>query len=360
LFVNSRRVRWFAGIAAVIAVLALIKVGLDRGHPTAGGAGARPGGASGSGPTGVRVEVVQAERMADRITAVGTIRPNEMVDVRSEIAGRVREIRFREGVRVAAGDLLVKIDDSELRAQLARAESRVTVAEKEAQRQQPLHEQRVTSAREFDNVTNNLAVAKAEADLIRAQLAKTDIRAPFAGLVGLRNVSNGSYVSAATLITTLVDDQPVKVDFAVPERYAGHIAKGHAIHFTVEGTARAFEGTVYALESAIDPATRTLGVRATSPNPDGAIVPGAFAEVEVVFPERDAVLVPSYALIPEIRGHRVVLYRGGRAEARPVRIGTRTEDRVEIVEGLAAGDTLITSGLLQLKSGAPVSVLPEE
>jgi membrane fusion protein (multidrug efflux system) len=358
LIASARRIRLFAGIAVVLAVLTFVKLGMNRGQPGAGGAGARPGGGPASGPASVRVEVVRAERIADRITAVGTIRPNEMVDVRSEIAGRVREIHFQEGAYVAAGDVLVKIDDSELRAQLARAESRYTVAEKEAQRQEALYEQRVTSAREFDNVTNNLAVAKAEADLIRAQLAKTDILAPFAGVVGLRNVSIGSYVSAATLITTLVDDRSVKVDFAVQERYAGRIARGDAIHFTVEGSSRVFEGTVYALESAIDRATRTLGVRATSPNTERAIVPGGFAEVEVVLPERDAVLVPSYALVPEIRGHRVFLFRGGKAEARPVRIGVRMEERVEIMEGISAGDTLITSGLLQLKPGASVSLTP--
>jgi len=341
-------------IIVIVAVLAAIKLAMHDGS-AAGPRFGRSGGGRG-GPTPVAVEVVKAERMADRITSVGTVLPDERVDVRSEISGRVREIRFREGTRVARGDLLVKIDDSELRAQLARAESRLVIAQKDADRQRDLYDQHVASQREFDNAVNNLGVAKAELDLTRAQLDKTDIRAPFAGLVGLRSVSVGTYVSPATPITTLQNDRPVKIDFTVPERYAASVAKGDSIHFTVEGSARVFAGSVYALESDIDQATRTMGVRATSPNTDGALVPGAFAEVEVILPERSTILVPSFAVIPELRGHRVFVFRGGKAESRTIRIGVRTEERVEVVDGLAAGDTLITSGILQLKPGAPVSV----
>jgi membrane fusion protein (multidrug efflux system) len=348
-------------LIAVILVGLLVagKFAMDSGRPAAS---ARGGGAGGRGPGGatpVRVTVLSSEKLADRITSVGTILPNERVDVRSEISGRVTGIHFKEGQRVAKGALLVKIDDSELVARLARAKSELDIAKKEAARQEELYGQKVSSQREHDNAASNLSVAQAEHDLILAQLRKTDIRAPFAGVVGLRSVSEGGYVTPTTPITTLLEDHPVKVDFTVPERFAGSVARGDRVRFTVEGQSRVFEGTVYALESIIDPETRTLGVRATSPNTDGALVPGAFAEVEVLMPERQAVTVPAFALVPELGGQKVFLYRGGRAEARPVKTGLRTEERVEIVEGVAAGDTLILSGILQLKPGAPVTLATE-
>jgi membrane fusion protein, multidrug efflux system len=353
-----KRFRPWIIVAAVLTLLVAGKFAMQENHSAASGTGGR-GGRGPGGPTQVRIAVLQSERLADRITSVGTVLPNERVDVRSEISGRVRSIQFKEGERVAKGALLLKIDDSELRAQQSRARSQLTIAQKEAQRLQELYDQRGASQRELDNAINNLGVAKAELELIEAQLYKTDIRAPFAGVVGLRSVSEGGYVTPTTPITTLLQDRPVKVDFTVPERFAASVSTGDVVRFTVEGSTREFEATVYALESLIDQATRTMGVRASSPNADGALVPGAFAQVEVLLPERDAVTVPSFALVPELRGQKVFLYRGGMAEARPVETGLRTEDRVEITEGLSPGDSLITSGLLQLKPGAPVTIATE-
>jgi membrane fusion protein (multidrug efflux system) len=274
--------------------------------------------------------------------------------VRSEISGRIVSISFAEGSRVSKGQVLVKINDSELRAQLARAESRLAIANDEANRQKQLFDQTLTSEREYTNATNEADVAKAEADLIRAQLAKTEIRAPFAGVVGLRSVSEGSYVAPANLITTLRDVSTIKIDFSVPERYAGRIATGDHVEFRVQGSPRSYAASVYAVESGIDETTRTLRVRARASNPDGALVPGAFADVTVPLVEREALTIPAYALVPELKGHMVFVYHAGSAEPRSVEIGTRTEDRIEITAGLQAGDTLITSAILQLKPGAPV------
>ncbi len=341
--------------AVIIGGLVLIKVAFLHGdsHKDAGG---RIGGAGAGGPTPVRTVVLGTHRMADRVTTVGTILANEEVDVRSEVAGRVEAISFDEGTRVTKGQLLVKIADADLRAQLARAESRLAIANTEAERQRQLFGQSLTSQREFDTALNEYNVAKAETDLTRAQLAKTEIRAPFEGKVGLRFVSVGSYVSPATQITSIQDDTPVKLDFSVPERYAGRLQKGDAINFTVQGNARVFDGTIYALEPSIDTATRTLRVRATSPNADGALVPGAFADVDIVLAERDALAIPAFALIPELKSHRVLLFKGGKVESRDVEIGTRTDRTVEIVRGVDAGDTLITTAILQLKPGASVTL----
>jgi membrane fusion protein (multidrug efflux system) len=354
-----KRIRTWLIVIIGLAILVAGKLAMHSDRPAASSRGGQGGRGAGGGPTAVQIAVLKTERLGDRITSVGTVLPNERVDIRSEISGRVRGIQFREGGRVKKGDLLVKIDDSELRAQLARAQSELEIAKKEATRFDELYKQKVASQREHDNAVNKLGVAQAELDLINAQIRKTDIRAPFAGVVGLRSVSEGGYVTPTSPITTLLEDHPVKVDFTVPERFAASIKKGEVVHFTVEGSSRVFDATVYALESIIDPATRSMGVRATSPNTDGALVPGAFAEVEVLLPERDAVTVPSYALVPELRGQRVFLMRGGKAESVSVETGLRTEERVEVVKGLAAGDTLITSGILQLKPGAPVTVATE-
>ena len=339
----------------VVAALVAIKVGLLQGdsHKATGN---RMGGAGAGGTAAVRAVVLGTHRIADRVTTVGTILANEDVDVRSEISGRVESISFQEGSRVRKGQVLVKLADAELRAQAARAESRFAMAQDETGRQKQLFEQNLSSQREYDTAVNELNVAKADADLVKAQLAKTVIKAPFDGKVGLRFVSEGSYVSPATPITSIQDDSPVKLDFSVPERYASRLKNGDRIQFTVQGTTRVFDGTIYAMEPSIDTATRTLRVRATNPNTDGALVPGAFADINIVLAERQSLSIPAFALIPELKGHRVLVYSGGKAESRSVEIGTRSDTTVEIVKGVAAGDTLITSGILQLKPGAIVTI----
>lgn len=347
----SRR-RWaLSGVVLLIGALAVIRVTILRGDAATS---ARPAGGAGGGPIPVATLVVRSEALTDRVAAIGTIRANEEVQIRSEVSGRIERVLFREGSRVARGDLLLKVNDSELQAQLARAQARRAIAESEADRQHLLFKNGLTSEREHSVAVKEADVARAEGDLIRAQLAKTEIRAPFAGVIGLRSVSEGAYLTPATLIASIQDHTPVKVEFAVPERYAGRIAAGDRVTFTVAGHATTFTGTVYAREAAIDPVTRTLRVRATSPNDDGRLIPGGFANVEVAFGKREGILVPSFAVVPELKGHRVFVLRSEKAEARSVEIGTRTEDRVEILHGLASGDTVITSAILQLKEGARV------
>jgi membrane fusion protein (multidrug efflux system) len=343
---------WGVGaFAVVIALLVLARVTILRGDsstrtPRAGG--------SGGGPTLVEIHVVGAAPMTDRVSAIGTLRPNEEVQIRSELSGRVDTLAFREGTRVARGDLLLKINDEELRARLALATARLAIAKEEAGRQERLFADSLTSARDLNNALNETAAAEAEAALIRAQLGKAEIRAPFDGVVGLRSISEGTYVTPATPIASLHDHTPVKIEFAVPERHAARIHVGDEITFTVDGIRETFRGTIYAREAAIDPVTRALRLRAESPNVDGRLIPGAFANVEIVFAERTAVTVPPLAVIPQLKGHRVFVLRAGKAESRSVEIGTRTDESVEILRGLAPGDTLITSGILQLKDGAEV------
>lgn len=305
---------------------------------------------------------VEPKPLTERLRTTGTLRANEEVDLVSEISGTVVEIGFDEGSRVAAGDLLVKIDDSELVAERERAVHRVELAERAEARQRQLLEDGVISSETYDVAQGELNVLRAELRLIEAQLAKTEIRAPFGGVVGLRSVSLGSYLSPQTRIASLNDVDPVKLDFTVPEEHAGVLEPGDEVSFRVKNADGAFEGVIYAVEPAVDAASRSLRMRARCGNPEGVLVPGAFANVEIVLRfEPEALTVPSIALVPELGGAKVFVYADGVAEARQVTTGIRTDEAVQITSGIEVGDLVITTGLLQLRSGMEVSAsLPDE
>ncbi|MBI4536240.1 MAG: efflux RND transporter periplasmic adaptor subunit [Ignavibacteriae bacterium] len=302
----------------------------------------------------VRTVVVRAEKLGGKVTAVGTVLSNEEVDVRSQVSGQIERISFKEGARVKKGNVLVKINDDELQAQLLRAESRLAIAEQQAARQRQLFEKKFVSEEEYNSAMNELNVVRADAQLIKAQVEKTEIRAPFDGTIGLRFVSEGSYVSPAIVITTLQDNSRMKIDFTIPEKYAAEVKVGDGITFRVQTRPEQFEAKIYSMDARINQTTRTLRLRALTSNPKGLLLPGSFATIEVILNERSALTIPTYALIPELKGHRVFVYRHGIAESQSVEIGTRAEERVEITKGLSDGDTLIISAILQLRPGAAV------
>ncbi len=305
----------------------------------------------------VKVHRVAPERLTERLVTTGTLRANEYVDIVSEISGKVSAIHFAEGSRVAAGELLLEIDDSELVAERQRAIHRVELAERAEARQQQLLDEGVISRENYDVALGELNVLRAELQLIEAQLLKTEIRAPFGGVIGLRWVSLGSYLSSQTRITSLHDLDPVKLDFTVPEKYAGLLEAGDQISFAVEGSDRNFPGTIYAVEPSVDAATRSLRVRARCPNKDGALVPGSFANVDLVLRSiPDALAVPSIAVIPELGGRKVFVLEDGTAQPRPVETGIRSDTAVQITGGLSEGELVIVTGILQLRSGLEVEL----
>ena len=291
------------------------------------------------------------------------MRANEEVEIVSEISGKISAIHFREGSQVASGQLLLKIDDSELLADRQRALYRVELAERAEARQKQLLDDGVISSETYDVALGELNVLRAELQLMEAQLLKTEIRAPFGGVIGLRWVSPGSYLSSQTRIASLNDLDPVKLDFSVPERYSALMKVGDEISFAVEGFDRSFPGTVYAVEPSVDVTTRSLRVRARCPNSDGALIPGVFANVDLVLRSiSDALTVPSIAVIPELGGKKVFVFEDGVAQPRTVESGIRSESAVQITSGLAEGDIVIISGLLQLQPGFEVEIeeLPAE
>lgn len=339
----------------VIAAIVLRRVGADAapaGPPLAAGGRDSPGGAA---PLKVYVHDVAPRDLAETITANGTIRASEAVELRSEITGRVVDITFAEGRRVKAGDLLVKINDSELQAQLRQTLARIDLARTQEQRQRQLVESNSTTRELLDAATNETRVLEAGADLIRAQLEKTEIRAPFDGIIGLRFVSEGTYLTSESRIATLHSVDELKIDFSISERHMDRVHAGSKVTFRVAGRPESHTGEIYAIEPAIDITTRTILLRARAPNPGQRLLPGAYAEVEVRLDQiEDALLVPTTAIVPGLNQQALFVVVEGRAQRRTVETGIRLDREIQIVRGLEPDAVVITSGLLQLRPGMPV------
>lgn len=305
----------------------------------------------------VEALVLKPERLDNKLVITGSVLPNESLEIKSEISGKISRIYFREGKRVKKGDLLVEINDDELEAQLTKERHNKKLNEDNEFRQRKLLEKDAISQEEYDNALNRLNVTNADIKLLEAQWEKTKIRAPFDGTIGLRFVSEGAFINSSTVIATLYNLSPAKIDFAVPGRYSTQVQPGKKIYFTIENDARVLEGEVYAIEPQIDANTRTLKVRALADNTGNLLLPGQFVRVELILQTiQNAILVPSEAVVPELNGHKVYLTKSGKASETRVEIGLRTDRNVEIVSGLSAGDTLITTGMLQMRNGLDVSL----
>lgn len=325
--------------------------------PSMAGSGSGKGDGKGGGKAIVDVWVVQAKRLDEVIKSTGTILANEEVDIRSEISGRIVKLSLKEGDYVKKGTTLLKTFDDDLQAQLKKLEYSKKLAEENEYRQKKLLEKEAISQREYDISLTSVNTIQADIENIKAQLSKTVIQAPFDGTIGLRYVSEGSYLTSSTRIATLTNVNPAKLDFSIPAKYASIVRKGSRILFTIEDGEHKFEGTVYAIDPKIDPQTRTLQLRAVSPNPSQVLIPGAFAKIELVMNSKgSAISVPTEALIPELSGHKVFIVKNGKAVSRPVTVGLRGEREVEISGGLQVGDTLITSGILLVKPEGDVEI----
>lgn len=311
----------------------------------------------GRGPTPVTATVVNPTGLENKITITGSILPNEALELKSEIAGNITGIHFKEGQDLKKGQLLVSLNDDELQARLEKLKYSKKLNKETEFRQRKLLEKEAISREEYDISLTRLNTSEADIRLLQVQLAKTTIKAPFDGVVGLRQVSKGAYVTSSTVIANYYSLDPIKIEFSIPGKYAGEVKTGDKINFSVDAFADSFQGTVYAIEPQIDPETRTLKIRAYSVNKMRKLLPGQFARIELIMETiPDAMLVPTQAVVPELNGHKVYLSRGGKVASKKVKIGIRTAERVQIVEGIAPQDTVITSGILQMRPGASVSI----
>jgi len=294
--------------------------------------------------------------VADMFRSTGTLLPEEEVQLTAEVAGRIVHIGFEEGQRVEKGTVLLRVDDEPLAAQLLKVTHQLSLARTQERRITELMAIQAVSQEELDRASTDLMALKADSTLLAVQRDRTVIRAPFSGTMGLRSVSPGQYVTMGTPIGSLVKTMPLRLEFSVPERHVHQVRNGSEVRFTVaDGVARTAK--VYAGQPSIDPSTRSATLRARYPNADGALVPGFFAEVDVVLSEKnDALTVPTEAMIPELGRTKVLLARSGKVVPTIVTTGIRMADEIEVTSGLSAGDTVITTGILQLREGMPVSV----
>jgi membrane fusion protein, multidrug efflux system len=301
-------------------------------------------------PVEVNAVIAAPRELENKIFSTGNILANEEVEIRAEVPGRIISINFQEGSFVSKGDLLVKINDNELQAQLKKLQLDEKLASDDVYRKEKLLELKAVSQEELDISKNQLGVIQAEIELTRAQLEKTGIYAPFSGRIGLRYASPGGYISSSMLIARMQQTDPVKIEFSIPEKYITGIKPDMEIQFTVAGSDSTFTGRIYAIEPRIDPSTRAFTVRARCPNPGGILIPGAFTKVNIILEKvSDALVLPSDAIIPDIRGEKVFVCRDGKALTLYVTTGIRTETDIQVVDGINPMDTVIISGILQLR-----------
>jgi membrane fusion protein, multidrug efflux system len=315
-------------------------------------------GSKGGGPLKAEIHRVKSAPFVQTLSTVGTLRANESVTLVPELSRRLVKIHIEEGSEVKAGDLLFKLDDSDLQAEIGEIESRLKLAGINKERAENLLPKKAISQQEYDIATSEFTLLEAQKNTQVVQIQKTEIRAPFSGRVGVRQVSEGAYVSPTTPLIALQDVSRIKVDFPLPERYSGEVRNGQHFSFTVAGNGNIFEGVVTVLEPAIDAATRSLLVRGLCTSPKG-LLPGGFAEVTLALETlQNGFMVPSQAIVPSPRGQGVYLLEQGKARMQTVEIGIRTDDQVQILRGVKEGDVVATTNLLRIRPG--IEVVPIE
>jgi membrane fusion protein (multidrug efflux system) len=362
--------RWIA-IGLVVLVLGGIIVYNKVLHPapgaTSGGSGGGEGGKGGSGKGGaggagkgptlaVNAFVVVSQSLKEDVVSSGSLLAAEQVDIYPEISARITQLNIQEGQPVAKGALLVKLFDQDLRAQLQKLLALADNARRTEDRNKQLLAKGGISQQEFDIATTNLRSSLADIDLVKANLLRTEIRAPFSGVIGLRNVSAGAVVSPSTLIARLQQISSLKLDFSIPEKYGSAVKTGSLISFQVDGSNQAGQGSVYAIEPGVEEQTRNLRIRARVNNTSTRYRPGTFARVTLTIQNERSLVVPTQAVIPQTRTNQVIVINNGKAQFKDVKTGLRTAGTIQILSGLSAGDTVATTGLLFLKPDSPVKV----
>jgi membrane fusion protein (multidrug efflux system) len=296
--------------------------------------------------------VVTPSTLVNEINVSGSLLPFEEVELKNEVAGRVVKLNLPEGKFVKTGTLLVKIFDDDLQANLKKLQNQLAIQETILQRQSELLKVNGISQTEYDQASLTVNSVKSEIDVLKAQIRKTEVLAPFDGVIGLRNISPGAVVTTGTLLATMRQQNKLKLDFSVPEKYSGMITPGLSVKFTMQGDATAYNASVMATEQGIETSTRNLRVRAIVDNPSKALIPGAYTNVELTLGENpSAMLIPTNAIIPQERTKSIIIAKQGKAHFVKVETGIRTTSTIEITSGVQPGDTVITSGVLFLKEG---------
>lgn len=312
------------------------------------GGGQRP-------PVRAEAITVTTTTLLDAIEIPGSVVANEATEIHPEVAGRITGIYFTEGAQVGKGTVLFKLNDADLQAQLRKLQVQERIARQNQTRSEELLKIGGISRQDFEATQLQVSNTAADIAITREQIAKTVVRAPFSGKLGLRLVSVGAYVSPSSILTTISQVSQMKIDFTIPEKYIPQVSRGQYVNFTIEGNSRKYTARVMATESNITQNTRTLQVRAIVQGDNSGLTPGAFAKVQLNFaPNSNAIMVPTQAVIPQARGKKVYVYNNGTAKFVDVTTGVRDSSDVEITSGLSVGDTVLTTGLLSLRPDAKV------
>lgn len=357
--ISPKQKKWIkSSLSIFIAISILLILALPKINQSGAGDPVEMRTSSGGSRISVEYFVPSAERYSERVYASGSVRADEEIQLRSEVSGIIDEMFFEESTSVEKGQLLVKMNDSELQPQLRRLEYQINLAQIREERQKNLLSSQAIAQEDYDIALNEYNTLIAEKDLIQARIDKTEIRAPFEGKIGLKNISPGTYITPSDVIASLQKTDRVKIDFSIPERFQRSVQVGQKIEFAVQGNDETLEGDIYAIEPRIDRETRTLSIRALASNDHGHILPGNYARVELELSAiDDAILIPTEALIPDISGHRVFIYKNGEVASTEVEAGARTDTHVQILEGLTLQDSVITTGLLQIREGMDVLLI---
>jgi membrane fusion protein, multidrug efflux system len=335
-------------LSILLLSIAACKSGKDEKKPAA--SAQRP-------PAKVDAFVVTPTALSEDIEMPGSLTAFEETELHPEVAGRVTGIYFNEGSNVSQGTVLVKLYDGDLRAQLSKLQVQLKVAKETVVRYEALLKISGVSQQEYD--LNQLAVNNIQADIniVQTNIARTVLRAPFSGKLGLRNISIGAYVTPQTIVSTLRKVSQLKLEFTVPEKYGAQMKTGNPVTFTIDNGTKKYTAKVAATENNITADTRTLKVRAIVDRPDPLLIAGSFVKVEIGLGRNEnALMIPSQAVIPRARNKEVILYNNGVADIAVVTTGIRDSAMVEITTGLKAGDTVLITGLLTTKKGSKVSL----
>jgi membrane fusion protein (multidrug efflux system) len=309
------------------------------------------------GPLSVEGILIKPTTLSEGIEVAGSILPFELTEIRPEISGRVIQINFTEGGFVQKNSLLVKIFDGDLQAQLKKLQVQLMIAEKTEERQRELLKINGISQQDYDLSLLQVNNIKADIELTQVNIAKTEIRAPYSGRMGLRSISPGAYITPATVITSISQLDKKKISFSVPEKYSIEIKPGMKISFMIEGIENQENGIILASESVIESNTRNLKVLATINDASQRLVPGTFAKVNLTFSQnKDAVIVPTQCIIPNARTKQVVIFRDGNPEFTTVTTGIRGAETIQVTSGIKPGDTVITTGLLFIRKDSKLKI----
>ena len=321
--------------------------------PQAGRGG--QGGAGNQPPLPVEIYVIKPTLINEKIEVSGSLLANEITEIHPEISGRLVQLNVAEGKFVNKGTLLAKTYDGDLQAQLRKLQVQLDIARTNEERSSQLLKIQGISKSDYDASLLNVNNIKADIEITRANITKTEIRAPFSGKLGLKNISPGAFVTPATVVTTISQVDRLKLQFSVPEKYGSEIRKGQVVSFTVNGSPKTFAAAVMATETSIGEETRSLTIRALVKNTDPALIPGTFANVQMILGNNpNAIMIPNIAVIPQGRKKQVFVYKANKALPMEITTGMRDSANVQVLTGLFPGDTLITSGLLFLRPGSDV------